>query len=121
MVYHAAFVALASRSFDRLVQFYSRLLQQDPQPYWPERYAEFQLPGLKLGIFQPGSDQRQEFVGPAGGGFSLCLEVGNLEQALAIYENLGDLPTASIQTPSHGREAYIYDPEGNRLILYERA
>jgi len=119
LVLQEAFVTLAAPQIDRLVQFYQQLLAIAPQPYLPSRYAEFQLPGLRLAIFQPKSDRQQEFGNSLGSGMSLCWEVADLEEAIAALTQLGYPPPGEIVTASHGREIYAYDPAGNRLILHE--
>ncbi|MEM9908944.1 MAG: VOC family protein [Cyanobacteria bacterium P01_D01_bin.44] len=113
-----AFVTLAGEQFDELVQFYQALLAQSPAPLLPDSYAEFQLPGLHLGIFKPKPDHRDEFAG-AGGGMSLCLEVTDLEGAISALTQLGYPPPGAITQASHGQEIYAYDPDGNRLILHQ--
>jgi hypothetical protein len=50
---------------------------------------------------------------------SLCLEVSDLEDAIAHITALGFPPPGEILTASHGREIYAYDPDGNRLILHQ--
>ncbi|MEM8805449.1 MAG: VOC family protein [Cyanobacteria bacterium P01_G01_bin.38] len=113
-----AFVTLASEQFDDLVEFYQALLGQSPVPLLPDSYAEFQLPGLHLGIFKPKPDYRDDFIG-TGGGMSLCLEVEDLEGAIATFTKLGYPPPGEISQASHGREIYAYDPDRNRLILHQ--
>mgnify|MGYP001797335284 CR=1 FL=1 len=112
----AAFVTLASERFALLVSFYRALLDQLPQPYAPQRYAEFALPGLKLAIFKP--KHASEFDAQAGA-MSLCLEVANLKGAIATLTQLGYPPPGDIIQASHGQEIYAYDPAGNRLILHQ--
>jgi predicted enzyme related to lactoylglutathione lyase len=116
-------LTIAAPNLDPLVSFYRELLEQPPQIYIPDRYAEFGLPQFRLGIFKPQVDQVQEFrpnpypqpLSP----LSLCLEVSNLETALLKSQGLGaSLGKETIQA-SYGRERYIYDPLGNRIILYE--
>ena len=114
-----ACLTLASQDFNRLVDFYRQLLGNIPQPYRPEVYAEFQLPGMRLGIFNPKIDHAAEFVGATSGGLSLCLEVEDLESAISHLTCLGYPPPGVISTASHGREIYAYDPAGNRLILHQ--
>jgi predicted enzyme related to lactoylglutathione lyase len=114
-------LTIAAPNLDPLVSFYRELLEQAPQIYTPDRYAEFTLPQFRLGIFKPKVDQVQEFSPHANGisPLSLCLEVPNLEEALLKSQGLGaSLAQATLQS-SHGREHYIYDPLGNRIILYE--
>ncbi|MHC5860203.1 VOC family protein [Nostoc sp.] len=50
---------------------------------------------------------------------SLCLEVSNLEDAIAHLTSLGYPPPGEISIASHGKEIYAYDPDGNRLILHQ--
>jgi predicted enzyme related to lactoylglutathione lyase len=119
LIYNHAFITLASHHFERLVSFYQRLLDQSPQPYSPQRYAEFQLTGLRLAIFRPRADHGQEFSPPGSGSMSLCLEVVDLESAIATLTHLGYPPPGPIIDASHGQEIYAYDPAGNRLILHE--
>jgi predicted enzyme related to lactoylglutathione lyase len=110
------FVALARSNDEALVEFYRALFAVEPTIHQPN-YAEFALPGLRLGIFQPKAEHRQEFAGQAGS-ISLCLEVNQLE---AVMQRLSQLaaPLGEIMVTSHGREMYAYDPAGNRLILHE--
>ncbi len=116
--YTDAFVTLAAANAETLVRFYSQLLAQEPKPYIPNVYAEFRLTGLRLGIFQPKPNHWQEFENSSQSGMSLCLEVDDLEEAIAHLTSLGYPPPGEITTASHGREIYAYDPVGNRLILH---
>ncbi len=113
------FVALADWDGGELNAFYQALFEQEPSIKIPQVYTEFQLPGIRLGLFNPKVKQRTEFVAQSSGGMSLCLEVKNLEQAIAHITHLGYPPPGHIQQASHGREIYAYDPCGNRLILHE--
>jgi catechol 2,3-dioxygenase-like lactoylglutathione lyase family enzyme len=119
------FVAIATLNFDRLVHFYQQLLEQAPVALIPNGYAEFQLPGMKLGIFRPkatgqtAAGSRQQAAGDSPHGLSLCIEVANLESAIAHLARLGYPPPGLIITASHGREIYAFDPDGNWLILHQ--
>lgn len=117
--YTAAFVTLAATDIDTLVQFYVQLLAQEPKLYIPDVYAEFQLSGLRLGIFKPKENHRVEFENSAQSGMSLCLEVDDLEKAIAHLASMGYPPPGKITTASHGREISAYDPANNRLILHQ--
>ncbi len=114
-----AFITLSSTEFEPLVEFYGALLGQGAKPYQADHYAEFCLPGLRLAIFRPRSDQAAEFSAPGSGAMSLCLEVVDLAAAIALLTHLGYPPPGPIMTASHGREVYAYDPDGNRLILHQ--
>jgi len=117
--YADAFVTLAATDLETLTQFYSQLLEQEPKLYISNVYAEFQLSGLRLGIFKPKENYRGEFSNSAQSGMSLCLEVNDLEEAIAHLAGLGYPPPREIATASHGKEIYAYDPAGNRLILHQ--
>lgn len=119
--YTAIFVTLASIDISKLVLFYTQLLMQEPQPYIPNVYAEFQLPSLRLAIFKPKETNQSEFNNAGKSGMSLCLEVSDLATAIAHLTALGYPPPGKILTASHGREIYAYDPDGNRLILHQSA
>ena len=123
----AVFVALADPNGKTLVQFYQALFGQAPIAQVPGVYAEFQLPGLRLGIFKPKSSHAVEFAAQTGN-MSLCLEVEQLEGAIAAIEQayletpltaFDHMLPGEIMVASHGREVYAYDPAGNRLILHE--
>jgi predicted enzyme related to lactoylglutathione lyase len=114
-----AFVTLATNDLDNLVLFYTKLWQQQPQIYRQNVYAEFQMFGLRLGIFQPHQSNNAEFASSRNSRMSLCLEVENLESAIAHLTNIGYPPTGKIVTASHGKEIYACDPDGNRLILHQ--
>lgn len=118
-IYKDAFLTLASLDGERLVQFYRQFFQLDPQSYIPHRYGEFRLQGLRLGIFTTKVERHNEFADSARSGMSLCLEVDDLEIAIAHLTNLGYPPPGEIISNSHGREIYGYDPDGNRLILHQ--
>ncbi|WP_416667603.1 VOC family protein [Egbenema bharatensis] len=124
MEFDAVFVTLVDGEGEALVRFYRDLLGLEPIAYSPNRYAEFRVGGLRLGIFQPAADQRSQFYPSPGepgssGGMSLCIEVKQLEGAIDRLTELGYPPPGEIRTASHGREIYAYDPAGNRLILHE--
>jgi hypothetical protein len=117
--YTVAFVTLAAIDSATLVDFYRLVLEQEPNPFIPNVYAEFHLAGLRLGIFQPKKINHQEFANSRGSGMSLCLEVTDLEKAIAHLTQIGYPPPGEIAIASHGREIYVYDPCGNRLIFHQ--
>ena len=122
----AVFVTLVDPDGETLMRFYS-LLFGEPSVHIPKIYTEFRLPGLRLGIFKPQENHAAEFSGrplrylqSSAGGMSLCVEVVDLEGAIAQFAALGCSPPGEITIASHGREIYAYDPLGNRLILHEK-
>lgn len=118
-VYDDAFFTIATVNSNNLAAFYSQLLQQKPAPYIPQVYAEFKLKGIRLGIFQPKPEHQTEFINSKHGSISICLEVPNLELAIAHLQTIGYPPPGEIISASHGRELYAYDPDGNRLIIHQ--
>ncbi len=115
-----ALLTLATPRFSALAQFYSQLLNLQPVILRPNVYAEFHLPHLKLGIFHPKETPHSPLPTPhSPKGMSLCLEVENLEAAIAHLTQLGYPPPGDIIIASHGREIYAYDPDGNWLILHQ--
>lgn len=114
-----AFVTLAASDMEKMLAFYGQLLGRQPDAIAPQQYAEFQLPGLRLGIFKPKSCHAGEFESQSSGSMSLCLEVDDLERAIDHLQTLGYAPPGEIECASHGREIYAYDPQGNRLILHQ--
>lgn len=117
--YTTCFVAIADLDGHTLKHFYQALLEQDPVVDIPDVYAEFKLSGLRLGLFKPSNAHQTEFANLSKGSMSLCLEVENIEAAIAHLTTLGYPPPGVIQNTSHGREIYAYDPQQNRIILHE--
>ena len=115
--YSDVFVAISTTDIQALVEFYSQILQIQPTIDRPF-YAEFSLEKLRIGIFQPKPERQSEFANQSSS-MSLCLEVENLERAIACFVQLGYPPPGEIIEASHGREIYAYDPMGNRLILHQ--
>ena len=118
--YTTAFVTIAAKDLNNSIEFYRQLLQQDPKPYIPKVYAEFNLKGLRLGIFQPKKNHQSEFDRSTGSsGMSICIEVETLEMAIEHLSKIGFPPLGEITIASHGKEIYAYDRDGNRLILHQ--
>jgi predicted enzyme related to lactoylglutathione lyase len=117
--YQDALVTIATLNLDKLANFYTNLFTQKPISFIPNVYAEFQLTGIRVGIFQPKKTYESEFQHSATSKMSMCLEVNNLEDAIAHLTDLGYPPPGEIAIASHGREIYAYDPDGNRLILHQ--
>ncbi len=113
-----ACLAIATANFDEMVNFYQALLGQTPLPFQGDRYAEFQLPGLRLALFRPKPDHQAEFSSPAQSPLSLCLTVTDLAAAREVLVALG-AGVGEGAIASHGQEFYAYDPQGNRLIVYQ--
>jgi predicted enzyme related to lactoylglutathione lyase len=116
--YSAGLVTIATVNFDQLVEFYGQLLGQSPDPYRSGIYGGFRLPGLDLGIFRPAQEREAEFAPPSCS-LGICLEVQNLDEAFAAMSGPA-YNTSEIISASHGREFYLTDPDGNRIILHQQ-
>ena len=116
--YSDIFIAISTADIQILVEFYSQILQIQPTIYRPSIYAEFQLEKLRLGIFKPKPENQSEFDNYHSS-MSLCLEVEDLERAIACFSEMDCPLPGEIMETSHGREIYAYDPAGNRLILHQ--
>lgn len=113
------FISLASIDTDVLTKFYIELFSIEPTLIIPQKYSEFQLNSLRLAIFTPKPDHQHEFMHPHQSPLSLCVTVANLDHAIAHLHKIEYPHSTEINTASHGREIYIYDPDGNRIILYQ--
>ncbi|BAU13637.1 hypothetical protein LEP3755_41770 [Leptolyngbya sp. NIES-3755] len=113
-----AWTTIAAVEFDRSTNFYRHLFQQEPKIFTPAQYAEFETAGIRLGIYRPTVEESPEkapiTLFPA---VSLCVQVEDLDKAIAHLEP--EAHVGEVRSVSHGREAYAYDPDGNRIILYE--
>jgi predicted enzyme related to lactoylglutathione lyase len=116
--YSKVFLAISTDNVQVLTDFYSQLLQKQPDIYRPDIYTEFELERLRVGIFKPKPEHQREFEN-LGSSMSLCIEVEDLEMAIATLTHLGYPPPGEIIEASHGREIYAYDPAKNRLILHQ--
>lgn len=114
-----AFITIATTELEKAIAFYTKLLDQQPQPYIPNVYAEFQLKSLRLAIFKPKPENMKEFNDSRNSGFSICLEVADLETTIKHLTAMGYPPSGNITVASHGKEIYAYDPMNNRLILHQ--
>lgn len=114
----AVFVAVSTTNLQALVDFYRELFQVEPSNYHVAMYAEFELRTLRLGLFQPKVDHQSEFKNIASS-MSLCVEVKDLGQAIKTLADMGYPCSGEITKASHGKEIYVYDPDGNRLIIHQ--
>ncbi|MGB2925553.1 MAG: glyoxalase [Limnothrix sp.] len=118
MRYSEVFITIGAEPWQPVVNFYQQLFQLEPSPCVANRYAEFKIGALRLGIFKPSENHQAEFQG-CSGSLSFCVEVENLEEAIAAVKQAKGTVAAEIVQASHGRECYAYDPAENRLILHE--
>lgn len=112
------FVVISVNEIQALTDFYSQLLQKAPDVNRPGIYSEFKLEKIRIGIFKPKPERQSEFENSSSA-MSLCLEVEDINKAIAMLNKLNCPPPGEIIEASHGKEIYAYDPAGNRLILHQ--
>ena len=90
-MYNRVFVAIAATDISQTIDFYGKLLQLEPEKYIPNVYAEFTFQQFAIAIFQPSPNNLDEFNNSQGSSMSLCLEVPDLEAAIAFIKLVADL------------------------------
>jgi catechol 2,3-dioxygenase-like lactoylglutathione lyase family enzyme len=110
-------ITIATIDWAASLKFYQDVLQFSPQVLQPDRYAEFQRPDCCIALYAPRSTEQP--IPQPYPSLSLCLQVTSLAGAIARLTALNHAIPEGIQHSGHGQEIYIYDPNGNRIILYE--
>ena len=117
--YSIAWVTIAAQNFEKTHNFYAQLLGKEPDrmmgPVDAPIYAEFHLKGLHIGVYRP----KTEIFTSEPSRLSICLQVEDLENSIAHLSEIDHPVSGDILTSRHGREVYVLDPDGNRLILYQ--
>ena len=113
----APFWVLASDAPVALASFYSQVLNVPVESKGGVQQLTLSA-GQQLAIYQPSKQRPQ----PAQHGrLALCLPSANLERSLEQALAQGASALEAIRHESFGREVWIEDPEGNRLLLLEWA
>ena len=100
-----------------LATFYGTLCGIDPGSETDLKVLRLQGAG-KLMVYRPSSKRPQ----PAQPGrLALCLQVDQLEAAQALALSLGASVLEAMRQEPFGREVWLADPEGNRLLLLEQS
>jgi lactoylglutathione lyase len=118
-------VAFRVRDFDASIQWYGeafgateafRATRDDGSPQLV--YLEFG-PGQFVELFPNGKNPIEQPADPIGYGH-FCLEVRDLDGALAHLQTMGVEPLAPPRTGTAGQKlAFVKDPDGNRIELME--
>jgi catechol 2,3-dioxygenase-like lactoylglutathione lyase family enzyme len=112
-------ITIATIDWSASLKFYQDLLQRPPAVLQPDRYAEFGLPDWTIALYAPRLAEIPQPHSDPHPSLSLCLDVKPLASAIARLTALNYPIAHGIQRSSHGQEIYLYDPNGNRIILYE--
>jgi catechol 2,3-dioxygenase-like lactoylglutathione lyase family enzyme len=94
-------VTVAARDFNRLVEFYSQLLEQEPAVLLPNQYAEFELPGVRLGIFRPKGVEGREGARERGSE-GKAIQNSKFGSDRGEFSRTADSPEAKIQNSPRG-------------------
>jgi catechol 2,3-dioxygenase-like lactoylglutathione lyase family enzyme len=116
-------VCLITPQFDRMREFYRRLLHLEPKKF-QEDYVEFQTPGAIISLYEEASFAQtvQDYVPkPGTGGMMLELQVANVDQEFRRLHTLGfnkNIIMPPTTFPWGNRSTYLRDPDGNLINLY---
>jgi predicted enzyme related to lactoylglutathione lyase len=120
MKYRRILVTIGTDKIEESVNFYQKLFGYPPNKYQKNIYAEFNLQDFTLGIFKPRTGEEEDFCNPdKKSRMSICLEVEDLELAIANLQDFGYPHIIKIKEGSTMRETYVQDPSGNRIIIYQ--
>ena len=117
------FLVLAADDPERLAAFYGALLGTDPQRGFSSSHWRLVGPGeRRLEIYAPS---RQRPRPPGEGRLALCFSrpageappLQVLQDWLAVVLALGAVAVEPPRQEPFGAEAWLTDPEGNRLLL----
>jgi predicted enzyme related to lactoylglutathione lyase len=108
-----AFVGIPVTDMERARAFYEDVLGLQPDPEMTgQHWTEYSIGGGTLAIACVGEKWK-----PSNEGTSAALEVENLEEAIARFEE-GKIAYDKVDSPVC-RMAIIEDPDGNKLIIHK--
>ena len=110
-------LVLASQNPRHLAGFYTDLVGGESATSVAGGAVTIQLPmGISMVLYCPS---RQHHQPRQGGGPALCLRCADLECLRQRALALGGRMLEPIREEPFGREQWLLDPEGNRLLLWE--
>jgi predicted enzyme related to lactoylglutathione lyase len=108
-----AFVGIPVTDMECARAFYEDVLGLQPDPEMTgQHWTEYSIGDGTLAIACVGEQWK-----PSNEGTSAALEVENLEEAIARFEE-GKIPYDKVDSPVC-RMAIIQDPDGNKLIIHK--
>ncbi|MDE0646895.1 MAG: VOC family protein [Synechococcus sp. SB0673_bin_10] len=112
-------LVLASRNPRRLADFYAQLVDGGAITVAPAGAITIRLPtGMDMVLYRP-SRQRPQPWNRKGECLALCLRCTHLECTRQRAMALGAKVLEPLQEEAFGREQWLLDPEGNRVLLWE--
>ena len=110
-------LVLASRNPRRLADFYTDLVGGESITATPAGAVTVHLPtGMDMVLYRPS---RQHPQPRQSGGLALCLRCADLECIRQRVMALGGRMLNPVREEPFGREQWLLDPEGNRVLLWE--
>ncbi|HBP53211.1 MAG TPA: glyoxalase/bleomycin resistance/dioxygenase family protein [Synechococcus sp. UBA8638] len=110
-------LVLASRNPRRLAHFYGELVHGGAVTVAPAGAAAVRLPtGMDMVLYRPSRQRPQP---RQGGCLALCLRCTRLEDTRQRAMALGAQVLEPLREEPFGREQWLLDPEGNRVLLWE--
>lgn len=110
-------LVLDSEDPQHLAGFYIGLFSGEPRPVVPEGAITIHLPmGMDMVFYRRSHQGLQP---QQSRGLALCLRCVNLDCIRQRATDLGARMLEPIHEKSFGREQWLLDPEGNRVLLWE--
>lgn len=109
-------IILYCREWKKTVEFYRDQLQL-PIIFTTDWFVEFGL--NKMSRLSIADEERSSIKSCEGKGFSLSLEVDDIEGAREHAEKAGLKPTQLRMHPWDARVFYVFDPEGHRIEMWQ--
>ena len=110
-------LVLASRNPRRLADFYGGLVPGGAVTVAAAGAVTVRLPtGMDMVLYRPSAQRPQP---RQGGCLALCLRCTHLEETRQRAMALGAQALEPLREKPFGREQWLLDPEGNRVLLWE--
>jgi len=107
---------LYCKNWKESVEFYKELLQL-PITFSTDWFVEFSL--NKISRLSIADERRASVKSSQGKGITISLEVDNIEKALCAAQNKKMNPTEIKTHAWNAKIFFLFDPEGNRLEIWQ--
>lgn len=111
-------VFFKSKDPQKLTEWYSKHLNIEKTEYGTINFLPVNMPENSLTVFSPFADDTKYFE-PSDQKFMLNLVVDNLEEVLTQVNEGGAEQVGDIQNYDYGRFGWFFDPDGNKVELWE--